>query len=63
MSSSVLSSVREKNKSCFRSEVRCSICCTVLEEGNGDSVTNIFKTFEDNKLHSVIKMLENIIGS
>ena len=50
-------------KSSFRPEVRCSICCSVLEEENRDSVLNIFKSFEDNKLHSVIKMLENIIGS
>ena len=63
MSCSTPSPAKEKNISCFRAEVRCSICCTVLEDGNGDSVTNIFKTFEDNKLHSVIKMLENIIGS
>ena len=62
MSSSALTSVREKNKSCFRSEVRCSICCSVLDEENRDSVLNIFKSLEDNKLHSVITMLENIIG-
>ena len=60
---SAVSPAREKNISCFRAEVRCSICCSVLDEENGDSVINIFKSFEDNKLHSVIKMLENIIGS
>ena len=56
-------SARDNNKSCFRPEVRCSICCSVLDEENRDSVANIFKSFEDNKLHSVITMLENIIGS
>ena len=64
MSSSALRSVRESEIiSCFRPEVRCSICCSVLDEENRDSVQNIFKSFEDNKLQSVITMLENIIGS
>ena len=46
----------------FRPEARCSICCTILDGENGESTVDIFSSFEDNKLQSVISLLENIIG-
>ena len=48
--------------SVFRPDTRCSICCTILDGENGDESADIFSSFEDNKLQSVITLLENITG-